>query len=262
MTIDGVRLPADFLRLISEPFRRSGLADALGNRVIARHRAEFGLEIGLAVDAFARNPRIEEVGSKLDLGRRVGRERERAFEPMLADIAPRADDVGHDVDMHARGLVRCGGHHGGHGKILDRVRFSLAYIGTDCGRRLRRWGERDCFYVWTVTLRWPRSGPRRATATKSDIADLDNYDPKSQARFRSAVHPSRLATLAPQDDGDFARDRRLKSRRLGRLFDHARDQRLDIVARLQGRERHRGLGAGTGARPAAALATFRPSRAP
>ena len=103
MTIDGVRLPADFLRLISEPFRRSGRADALGNRVIARHRAEFGLEIGLAVDAFARNPRIEEVGSKLDLGRRVGRERERAFEPMLADIAPRADDVRHDVDYERGG---------------------------------------------------------------------------------------------------------------------------------------------------------------
>src|SRR5580692_2099889 len=33
----------------------------------------------------------------------------------------------------------------------------------------------------TVILRWPRSGPRRAAAR--------------------AVHPSRLASLAPQDDG-------------------------------------------------------------
>jgi hypothetical protein len=37
------------------------------------------------------------------------------------------------------------------------------------------------------------AGPRRATATKSAIADLDNYDPKSKVRFRLAVHPSRLA---------------------------------------------------------------------
>src|SRR4249920_3831889 len=35
--------------------------------------------------------------------------------------------------------------------------------------------------VIPVTLRWPRRGPRRATAR--------------------AVHPSRLASLAPQDDG-------------------------------------------------------------
>src|SRR5271163_1834185 len=34
---------------------------------------------------------------------------------------------------------------------------------------------------YSVILRWPRSGPRRATAR--------------------AAHPSRLAALAPQDDG-------------------------------------------------------------
>src|SRR5262252_7917007 len=56
-------------------------------------------------------------------------------------------------------------------------------------------------YRRSVTLRWPRSGPRRATAAKSAVADLDNNSPKSEARFRLAVHHSRLAPLAPQDNG-------------------------------------------------------------
>ena len=46
-----------------------------------------------------------------------------------------------------------------------------------------------------VTLRWPRSGPRRATAR--------------------AVHPSRLASLAPQDDGETRKRALFDNRILG-----------------------------------------------
>jgi hypothetical protein len=47
-----------------------------------------------------------------------------------------------------------------------------------------------------------RCSPRRPTAAKSAVADLENHDPKSEARFRLATHPSKLAAapLAPQDD--------------------------------------------------------------
>ena len=102
MTIDRVRLSRHLLGRVSQSFRRGGRGNALGDRVIACHRAEFSLELGPAVDAFARTPGIEKLGPVLDLGRGLWRERQRVFEPVLADIAPRADHVGHDVDMHAR----------------------------------------------------------------------------------------------------------------------------------------------------------------
>src|SRR6516162_6303480 len=69
MTIDRVRLSRHLLGRVSQSFRRGGRGDALGDRVIACHRAEFSLEIGPAVDAFARNPGIEKIGPVLDLGR-------------------------------------------------------------------------------------------------------------------------------------------------------------------------------------------------
>src|SRR6516165_11987115 len=72
----------------------------------------------------------------------------------------------------------------------------------------------------SVTLVWSRSDPRRATAAKSAVADLDNYRPKSQVRFRFVVHPSRLAALAPQDDGYIvlmARPVAARQHRLARL---------------------------------------------
>jgi hypothetical protein len=52
----------------------------------------------------------------------------------------------------------------------------------------------------------PKSQPddklrRPSKSAKSAVADLDNYDPKSETRFRLAVHASRLTSFAPQDDG-------------------------------------------------------------
>src|SRR5215472_16807721 len=73
---------------------------------------------------------LRRIGQVLDLGRGVRRERQRAFEPVLADIAPRADHVGNDADMHARGLIRYG-----HGAVLAGLDFGLAYIGRERPRR-------------------------------------------------------------------------------------------------------------------------------
>jgi len=47
--------------------------------------------------------------------------------------------------------------------------------------------------------RWQAPRPSKGDAAKSAIADSGNYGPKSEYRFRLAVHPSRLASLAPQD---------------------------------------------------------------
>src|SRR5262249_32625669 len=47
---------------------------------------------------FARHPWIEEIGPKAHLDRNVGPQRDRLFQPALADKAPRADDVGHHLD--------------------------------------------------------------------------------------------------------------------------------------------------------------------
>src|SRR5512135_2120493 len=41
----------------------------------------------------------------------------------------------------------------------------------------------------------------KVAAKRPSKGDGNNYDPKSKVRFRLAVHPSRLASLAPQDDG-------------------------------------------------------------
>ncbi len=103
MTIERVGLPADLVGIIDQAFHGGGGRDALGDHGIALGRAEFGFQISLAVDAFARDPGIEEIRAPIDVDGDIGGERDGAFEPALADIAPRADDVGDDVDMHGSG---------------------------------------------------------------------------------------------------------------------------------------------------------------
>src|SRR5262249_59702995 len=60
--------------------------------------AELGGEIVFSANAFARHPWIEEIGPKAHLDRNVGPQRDRLFQPALADKAPRAADVGHHLD--------------------------------------------------------------------------------------------------------------------------------------------------------------------
>src|SRR6202044_144191 len=94
-----VGLPAHLFGGVDQAFHRGGGGDPFGDRGVAFDGAEFGLQISLPVDAFARNPGIEEIRPPVDADGDVGAERQRAFEPALADIAPRADHVGDDVDM-------------------------------------------------------------------------------------------------------------------------------------------------------------------
>src|SRR5262249_41890634 len=125
MTIKRIGLAADLVGGIDQTFRGRRGADALGDRSVTRNRTEFGFEIGLAIDAVGRDPRIEEIGLVFDLDRYRGIKRQRAFETVLADIAPWADHIRDDVDMHPRG-----GRSGRHMKLLNRVSDSLAYIGS------------------------------------------------------------------------------------------------------------------------------------
>ncbi len=81
-----------------------GVDDALAVGVVALDRAELGDEIFLAADAFARHPRIEEVGTEPHLDRDLRLERNRLLQEALADIAPRAYHVGHDIDRQGCGI--------------------------------------------------------------------------------------------------------------------------------------------------------------
>src|SRR6202030_2695697 len=89
---------------------------------------------------FARNPGIEEIGAPVDVDGDVGGLRQRRFEPVLADIAPRADHVGDDVDMHGAwlgglfGLLRHDAVLRGLGRVLSESwASSLAHVA--------QWGE-------------------------------------------------------------------------------------------------------------------------
>jgi hypothetical protein len=89
---------ADLVGCVGQPLDRGGGNDALGDHGIALGRTEFGLQISLPVDAFARNPGIEEIRPPMDVDRDIGNERQRIFQPALADEAPGANHVGDDVD--------------------------------------------------------------------------------------------------------------------------------------------------------------------
>ena len=102
MAVERVGLPADLVGRVDEAFHGGGGGDPFGDRGVAFGGAEFGFQIGLPVDTFARDPGIEEIRPPVDVDGDVGDERQRGFEPALADIAPRADDVGDHVDMDGR----------------------------------------------------------------------------------------------------------------------------------------------------------------
>ena len=93
-----VLVPADLVGGVGESLERGCGDDPLGDHRIALDRTEFGLQIGLPVDAFAWNPGVEEIGPPMDVDRDVRHERECVFEPALADEAPRTHHVGDDLD--------------------------------------------------------------------------------------------------------------------------------------------------------------------
>ena len=97
---------------VEQALHRGGGDDAFGDHGVTLGRTEFGLQIGLPVDAFARNPGIEEIRPPIDIDGDVGNERDRGFEPALADKAPRTHHVGNDIDMKRRGALECNAHDG------------------------------------------------------------------------------------------------------------------------------------------------------
>jgi hypothetical protein len=93
----------------------AGLLDAGVDLARPRGAAELLLEIVLATDTGAGHVGVQLVGVPRHRDRRVGMpllpERERLLEAALADVAPRADHVGHDVEgeRHARSSSRGSG---------------------------------------------------------------------------------------------------------------------------------------------------------
>ena len=104
MTVEGVGLPFDLVARIAEARKGRGIDDALAVGVVALDRAELGDEILLTADAFARNPRIEEVGTEPHLNRNLRLERNRLLQEAFADIAPWANHIGYDIDRQGCGV--------------------------------------------------------------------------------------------------------------------------------------------------------------
>ena len=67
MAVERVGLPADLVGRVEQALHRGRRGDALGDHGVALGGAELGFEIGLPVDAFARNPRIEEIRPPIDV---------------------------------------------------------------------------------------------------------------------------------------------------------------------------------------------------
>ena len=103
VAVERVGLPLHLVGRVDEAFFRRRGADALRDALVALGRAELGGEILLARHAFARNPVIEEVGPPMHLDRDIRPQRQRLFQAVLADEAPRADHVGDDVDANGLG---------------------------------------------------------------------------------------------------------------------------------------------------------------
>ena len=98
MRIACVRLAIDAVARIDEPYAGGGGRNALSDVFVSFRRAEFGGEILLARHSLERDPVVEKIRPEMHLYRNIGRHGDRLFQPLLADEAPGADHVGHDVD--------------------------------------------------------------------------------------------------------------------------------------------------------------------
>src|SRR5580704_12194240 len=61
MAVERVGLPGHLVGRVDQPFHGGGGADPFGDRGVAFDGAEFGFQISLPVNPFARNPGIEEI---------------------------------------------------------------------------------------------------------------------------------------------------------------------------------------------------------
>ena len=69
MAVERVRLSLDLIARIDEAGMGRGIDHPLAVGVVTLDRAELGDEILLAADAFARHPRIEEIGAEAHVDR-------------------------------------------------------------------------------------------------------------------------------------------------------------------------------------------------
>jgi len=151
------RLAADLVEGEGEPLDRGRCGDALGDDRVASGGPELGLQIRLPVDAFARNPLIEEIGPPVDLDGDLGHERDRHFQAAFADIAPRTDDIGNDVNVH-RGNVGLG-----HEARLRFLAVSLAqFPGPAVPPASAKGGDRSLPPQPRLNFRWRRGRAKEA----------------------------------------------------------------------------------------------------
>jgi hypothetical protein len=99
MAVDGVGLSLDQIGPVDKTLFVGGGDDAAGDALIGFGRTEFCREVFVAADPLARHPGIEEERPPVDLDRHIRRQRQRVLDAALADVAPRADHVGDDVDL-------------------------------------------------------------------------------------------------------------------------------------------------------------------
>jgi hypothetical protein len=110
MAVDRIWLPGDLVGRVSQTFLGGGGGNALGDGGIALDGAEFGFQIRRSIDAFARNPGVEEIGAPVDVDLDAGIKLRCGFESVFADVAPGSHDVGNDVGLHRNRSVRFNGH--------------------------------------------------------------------------------------------------------------------------------------------------------
>ena len=110
VAIDGVGLALDQIGPVRQPLLARRGNDASGNALVSLDRAELRGQVFVAADALARHPRIEEKRPEVHLHGNVRHQRERALDPLLADVAPGAHDVRDDIDLER--------FQGGHRRIL------------------------------------------------------------------------------------------------------------------------------------------------
>ena len=118
-----VRARGDALEGVLQPVAGGGLAHPVQHRLGLHRAAELALQEGAVGLALGRGVRVEEEGQPVDarLDVRAGRAQlgERAVEADGAEEAPRADEVGNEVDVqdHGEGVsfdVRLGKRGCGH----------------------------------------------------------------------------------------------------------------------------------------------------
>jgi len=98
MGVGRVGRPGDALEMEIDPFDPAEVGELVVHRADGFNAAELAFQICRAGDASRRDGRIEAERLPADREIEIGEHLDGMVEPMLAEIAPRADDVGDHVD--------------------------------------------------------------------------------------------------------------------------------------------------------------------